>query len=183
MKPALALCALAALAPVLATPATARNGSLIGAVASAARHAGEEDGGVAAVEGLVSAADPQGMQAALQELGYRAELDQDGEGDPMIRSSAAGSNFSIYFYGCVDHAGCDSILFTAGFDLSEPMSPEQANDWNRDALLATIYLDDEGDPHLFHYVLTRGGLPGDVFAASLREWAQVLGDFRGHIGW
>ena len=41
----------------------------------------------------VTAADPQGMVAALQELGYRATLDRSSNGRPFIESSYLDEDF------------------------------------------------------------------------------------------
>ena len=36
---------------------------------------------------IVDATDPERLVGIIQELGYRARLEVDGDGDPMIRSS------------------------------------------------------------------------------------------------
>lgn len=173
------------LALPMAGPAAAKStGGLLGsAVGSALRHAGGGDEGVTAVEGMVSAAAPETIVAVLQDKGYRAELETDAQGDPLISSAAAGANFRIYFYGCVDNAGCDSVLFSAGFDMDDGLPEARINEWNRDAVIGRGYVDEEQDPYLESYVLTRGGIPPEVFAYALEEWSQVLGDFQEFIGW
>ncbi|NIZ10265.1 YbjN domain-containing protein [Pseudooceanicola sp. HF7] len=169
------------LLPALPQHALAKGGLLSGAVGSAIRHSGGGDSGVKAEEGMISAADPEGMVAVMQDLGYRATLDVDSGGDPMISSSTGGVKFDILFYGCVDNTGCDSILYLSGFDLTEGMKAEEVNDWNRRAVTAMAYLDDENDPYLQSYVLTRSGIPEEVFSYTLKEWDQAIGEFRDEI--
>ena len=173
------VCLSAGAQPILAK---STGGLVSGAIGSAVRAAGN-DGGVEAIAGLISAADPQGMVEALQDLGYRADLDVDSVGDPIIHTAAAGVSFSLYFYGCVDNSGCDSVMFSAGFDLADPITPAQINEWNRQTVVAGAYVDDEGDPYLENYVLTGGGIPGPVFEASVGEWEYALGDFLEFIDW
>ncbi|WP_010142148.1 YbjN domain-containing protein [Oceanicola sp. S124] len=174
-----------ALLPLTAQPVLAKSsgGLVSGAIGSALRAAGDNDSGVTAEAGLVSAADPAGMAQALQDLGYRAELDTDGVGDPMIRSASSGTGFNIYFYGCVENAGCDSIMLSSGFDLTEGLEPAKINAWNQESVVASAYLDDEGDPYLQHYILTRSGIPLEVFEYALGEWEYALGDFLEFIDW
>ncbi|MBR9764364.1 MAG: YbjN domain-containing protein [Rhodobacteraceae bacterium] len=181
----LAAATVLALLPLNATPLLAKSsGGLVGgAIGSVLRTAGDSDGGVTATAGLVSAADPEGMVQVLQDLGYRASLEADGVGDPMIRSASSGTGFNIYFYGCVDNAGCDSIMFSSGFDLAEGMELATINDWNQDSVVAGAYLDDEGDPYLQSYILTRSGIPTEVFEYALGEWEYALGDFLEFIDW
>ncbi len=49
---------------------------------------------------MICASDPQTVVDALQREGYRAKLNTDSIGDPMISSAATGYNFDIFFYGC-----------------------------------------------------------------------------------
>ena len=134
---------------------------------------------------MISATNPDAVAAALQEMGYRAEMDTDGIGDPLIRSAAEGVNYRIYFFGCSDNADCDSLMFSAGFDLTNGMGVTAINDWNSDAVITRGYLDDEDDPYLEMYLLTgRGdGIPADVFEAAVGEWNQSLARFQDTIDW
>ena len=51
---------------------------------------------------IVDGTDPKALVAIIQDLGYRALLEVDGDGDPMIRSSVGGTQFAVVFYGCSD---------------------------------------------------------------------------------
>ncbi len=117
-------------------------------------------------------------------MGYRASIETDGEGDPIIHSSAAGVNFSIVFYDCTENRDCESIQFSAGFDLSTPTTAATMNEWNRQKRYASAWIDDEGDPYLqYDVTMGGGGLSVDNFKTALDLWEDLLGDFQKHIDW
>ncbi|PJE33343.1 hypothetical protein PSM7751_00126 [Pseudooceanicola marinus] len=188
-KISFALLGIALLPTLAATPVVAKStGGTIAQALSAASRALDDDGSSEPVdvpEGMVSAVDPDGVAAALQALGYKAEMDVDGIGDPLIRSAAEGANYRIYFFGCSDNTNCDSLMFSAGFDLTDGMGVTAINDWNSDAVITRGYLDDEDDPYLEMYLLTgRGdGISTEVFEAAVGEWNQSLARFQDAIDW
>jgi hypothetical protein len=130
----------------------------------------------------VSAADPEGLAAALQDLGYRATIDSADDGDPLIRSMADGTNFRIWFYGCDDaNSNCTGLNFSAGFDLTKGTTLAKMNDWNNQQLLGYATLDDENDPFLNHFVVTNGGISVDTFASIIDRWDRAIADFKEEI--
>ncbi|MBL8560881.1 MAG: YbjN domain-containing protein [Gemmobacter sp.] len=132
---------------------------------------------------MVRAEAPEAMVALMQELGYRAELTTDGQGDPKIKSAAGGANFSVYFYGCSDHRGCRSVQFSAGFDTKDGSDLALMNDWNRHNRYGQASLDTENDPYIEMDIAMQGGLPRELFEANLSIWDNMLADFQRHIGW
>jgi len=138
-------------------------------------------GAVTFPDGGVTGADVVKM---LQDKGYRAELTTDSTGDPLVQSSADGSNFSIYFYGCEgEPARCDSIQFVAAFDVEgEGMSLEDANTWNREHRFGRVYLDDEKDPFLEMDVDVEYGFTTEAMGTNLETWTTVLPSFKEFIG-
>ncbi len=139
--------------------------------------------GIAQAQSL-QAGDPAGIAAVVQDMGYRASIETDGEGDPIIHSSAAGVNFSIVFYDCTENRDCESIQFSAGFDLSTPTTAATMNEWNRQKRYASAWIDDEGDPYLqYDVTMGGGGLSVDNFKTALDLWEDLLGDFQKHIDW
>ena len=129
----------------------------------------------------VDATDPAKLVSIVQSLGYRASLDRDNVGDPMIRSSASGTDFIIYFDGCDDGAACKSLLFKVGYDLTEGTTLEAVNEWNKQTLFGRAYLDDENDPWLEMSVSLDGGVTEENFADHFDWWEVVLVDFEEHI--
>lgn len=132
----------------------------------------------------LQASDPAGIAAVVQDMGYRASTEVDGKGDPIIRSSAAGVNFSIRFFGCTDNRDCQSIQLSTGFNLSNPTTAAAMNEWNREWRYGSAWIDDEGDPYLQYDInMGGGGLSADHFKNVLVLWESLLGDFQGHINW
>jgi hypothetical protein len=127
----------------------------------------------------VTAGDPPGVVSALQGLGYKATLETDSAGDPVIRSATEGRNFSIWFYGCNDAgAACNGLNFTSGFDLDTGTTLEVVNDWNATKLVGYAYLDDEMDPYLTYFVITEAGISLDLFGEIVRRWSLSIADFK-----
>ena len=136
--------------------------------------------------GQLSSYDPASIVAFLQKEGYRAKLEKDGEGDPVIRSGAAGTDFSIFFYGCEKHEKCDELQFSSGFDFDSGKEPglEKINAWNSKYRYARAYADDEKDPMLdMDMTFPEGRMPEKMFRAYLEMWTDQLGDFKEHIDW
>lgn len=142
-------------------------------------------GGVAPVTagGLVDAVSPQAIVGLMQQAGYRAALTVDNIGDPKIESSAAGVEFSIYFYGCENAQNCQSLQFSSGYDLERGTSFQAMNDWNSTQRFGYAYLDNESDPFVNMDVNMSYGISPDNFTDSLAIWDQVLSDFQRHINW
>lgn len=119
----------------------------------------------------------------MQSYGLIVEQDRDDYGDPRLTSRLEGTRFSVYFYDC-EQGSCESIQFTAGFDLDTPMPLQRVNDWNRDKRFGKVYLDDEGDPYVEYDVnLDLDGVGARNFDDTLDIWRQVLTEFRDHIDW
>lgn len=137
----------------------------------------------AAAAGLIDATDAKRVADTMSGLGYRALLETDGEGDPMITSAASGVNFSVFFYGCTDGADCRSLQFRASFDLADPTTAAKMNEWNRLHRFGKAYIDDEGDPFIEFNVTLDGGVSDANFADVVDWWDVVLGEFLVYIDW
>ena len=129
----------------------------------------------------VDPANPQSVVSALQDLGYRAELSADSEGDPQISSAIEGSMFRITFYGCDANVNCSAMNFASGFDLSTPLSWEVVNEWNRTKLVGRVYVDEENDPFIDFFIDAQGGLPRDVFESVMSRWGVAVASFKKEI--
>ncbi|HEX5183662.1 MAG TPA: YbjN domain-containing protein [Allosphingosinicella sp.] len=134
---------------------------------------------------MVRAQDPQSVVAALQKAGYRARLDTDKTGDPVVRSASSGTDFSVFFYNCTDHKDCRTVEFYSGYHLDKnPVGLDKMNDWNRTMRFGRAYLDDQKDPVLEMDVdLDAGGMSDDLFKDNLDYWTSVMSRFEKHIGW
>ena len=137
----------------------------------------------ALAQDMVSAADPDSVVAALQDAGYKAQMDSADNGDPMIRSAADGTNFRMWFYGCDgNNASCTGFNFSAGFDLPDGATLETIDNWNDGQLLGYGNLDDENDPYLNYFVVTNGGISQEAFESILSRWERAIVDYKAHIG-
>lgn len=134
----------------------------------------------------LSSHEPQSIAQFLQAEGYKAKIDKDGDGDPMIRSGADGLNFFIYFYGCENHSRCKDVQFSVGFDTADGKGPslEKINEWNHRWRFSRAFLDKENDPMLQMDVMFSGGeMSQQMFRENLDMWTDVLGKFKTHIDW
>jgi hypothetical protein len=130
---------------------------------------------------IVSAEDPAELVSIIQKLGFQAKLETDTVGDPVIRSSSSGVDFSVYFYDCKNNKRCKSLHFTSGYDLTEGASLDAMQQWNADKRFASAYLDDEQDPFLQMDVNTEGGVTQQNFEATFELWQSLKGEFEDFI--
>ena len=133
---------------------------------------------------MVTASKPETVIKALQAEGYAAKLEKDGEGDPMIVSSADGVPFRVHFYGCTGGKDCATVQFSAGYDREGETPLTLINDWNRDKRFGRAFLDKEGDPYLQMDVdLDGGGVSNALFVDNFEFWVTIKQGFEKHIGW
>jgi hypothetical protein len=136
----------------------------------------------AGAQTIVSAENPEQLVSIIQGLGFQAKLEKDNVGDPVIRSSSSGVEFSIYFYDCKSNKRCKSLHFTAGYDLDEGTSLEAMQKWNADKRFASAYIDDENDPFLQMDINTEGGITEENFGKTFDLWQSLKGEFEDYIG-
>lgn len=133
---------------------------------------------------LVSAAAPESVKRAMQEVGYLATMGMDDLGDPKIDSKVSDSNFSVFFYGCNNGVGCTSVQFSSGYDLDIPLSAKKINDWNRENRFARAFVDDDGDPFIrMDVVMAPPGVTAASLAVNLDFWRILIEDFEDFIDW
>mgnify|MGYP005998535175 CR=1 FL=1 len=125
----------------------------------------------------VDGSSPQYIAKLISDEGYRAQLENDSDGDPRIRSAAEGVKFSIRFYGCKSPRGCTSIQFSAGFDMKDGMTLKRANEWNRGKRFGKVYLDEENDPYIQMDVNTDFGVTDKNFLDTFDYWQLLLKSF------
>jgi hypothetical protein len=141
-----------------------------------------------AAAGASAAAYPDGgvtanqVAAALQAGGYQAEVTKDSSGDPMIRSAADGTKYRILFYGCKSTPRCTALEFLVGFDLSNGMTMEKLNKWNRDSRFGHAYLDDENDPYLQLDLNSSPGFTSESMGSYIDTWTSLVPKFKTYIG-
>ncbi len=129
----------------------------------------------------VGADDPEALAEIIRDMGYKAAVDVDDLGDPMIRSSVNGSDVYVLFYGCEDGEDCKTLLFRVGYDLENGTTLDVVNAWNKDKLYSRAYLDDEQDPWLEMAVNLFGGVSRENFADTFDWWDVMVGEFEDYI--
>lgn len=132
----------------------------------------------------VQAQDPASVAAALQQAGYRALLNADDVGDPLIRSSSGGSDFLVYFYNCTDNTDCRTIQFYAGYSEPNTATLESMNAWNQVNRFGRAYLGDDGIARIeMDLDLDDGGLSQALFEDNVEFWVSVMSRFEEHVGY
>ncbi len=125
---------------------------------------------------MLSAADPETMARYLQQLGYRANLTRDREGDPMIETGMAGRNVLIFFYNCTNGRGCEDIQLYLGVATRTKLSLAEVNRFNLERRFARLYLDDEQDPILEQDVsMLAPGISAAAFRDTVRVFERQVG--------
>lgn len=130
---------------------------------------------------LVGATDPAVLASLIEDYGYPAEITVDSVGDPLIKSSAHGYNFDMFFYDCTDNVQCQAVQFAVTFDLEDGMSLTSAQDFNRDKRWVKVYMDEESDPRVEMDVNLRGGVSPENFTDSFDWWLIMMGEFVEYI--
>ncbi len=122
------------------------------------------------------------LVAILQDAGYRAQLEADGEGDPLVRTGMGGVNVAILFYDCDPAHRCNSLQFSAGFDLPEGTTDAVINGFNRDYRYARAFLDEERDPFLHFDFEVVHTAQADYVRSQIDSFEQLLPEFQRLIG-
>ncbi|WP_373353416.1 YbjN domain-containing protein [Pseudoroseicyclus sp. CXY001] len=132
---------------------------------------------------LISADDPEGLVAYLEAEGYSAEILSGVDGNPRILTEARGLRFNIFLRLCVDHANCQAMQFDTSFHLSAPLPLEQLNEWNGKQMMGLAAVTDDNWALLSHPLITTGGLPEPIFAATLGWWMYQMEEYGRYIGY
>ncbi len=140
-------------------------------------------GGTAAAEPLTAGGlNASELAAALQRAGYRAKVEKGDDGEEYVAGGAAGVNFDLYPYDCKD-GRCASAQFVASFDVEKGFQLAKANQWNREKRFASVYLDDENDPHLQRDINLSPGGTTEALEDEFRLWDDLLSSFMEFIDW
>jgi hypothetical protein len=124
--------------------------------------------------------DPEMIGQILTEMGLTVRKGRDMEGLPMLESEVDDTLFNVFFYDCAPR--CRRMQFVTGFQMSEPMSVADANEWNRENPFAKLVVAESGNPYLEMDIgLAGDGMGRENFEDALQTWRSVLGDFRASI--
>jgi Putative bacterial sensory transduction regulator len=124
------------------------------------------------------ATDPAGLQRAMQNGGYRAELTTDDNGNPKIVGSASRSTYWVLFLDCDSSVGCLGVEFYVSYDMQTKPSLEQINQFNEDFRYIRASINQYDQPSMYMDVLIRdGGLSQDAFLEYVRLWHAIVPEF------
>lgn len=126
--------------------------------------------------------DPSSLVRAMQDAGYRAELTKDNSGDPMIKSSASGIDFSILFYGCRSNRNCTTVQFFAGFKEPDNGSLTAMNKWNADNRFGQAYQAESGSARIeYDLDLDMGGMSAALFKDNVEVFVSLADRYRKYV--
>lgn len=133
----------------------------------------------------ISAGNPQSIFDAMKTEGYTATFAKDQDGDPEINVSLQnGSDFTVLFYGCVEHAKCETVMFSSGYNKADSQFLMAVTDWNRANRWTRALITDDGHPHLEMDIdLRDGGISPALFSRYIKHWAEAEEEFEQKINW
>ena len=103
----------------------------------------------------------------------------------MIFSSAEGSEYAIFFHGCVKAELCRSLQFMASYDTKSTL--EVMNSWSKQKRYTRgVVASDGSSVLLFDLALNdtfgNGGISKELFQTNLGIWTSTMASFEKHIG-
>lgn len=122
----------------------------------------------------------------MQENGYAAYVDSDGEGDPMILANADGTKFGLLFFDCEKSGAmpdryCTDLEFTAVYDVDKKPALAKLNEWNAGQAFGKAYLRDESSVSLDMPINLAKGVSESFIVSSLEWWASIMNSFDKHM--
>ena len=131
------------------------------------------------------ASDPQTFMDFYFEQGFPAQLTQDAVGDPLIEFRHNGETRAMFFYDCVENKDCLAVQFYSGYQMDNPTSLEQINEWNSgERRFTRAYRTEDGTVRLEMDVATSlDGLSSRDFKDLFDLWIDRLVEFEEFIGW
>ena len=124
--------------------------------------------------------DPDQIARLMAERGMPVTKGTDVQGLPMLESRVDDMLFNVYFYDC--DTLCRRMQFVTSFRLTQPMTAEDANDWNRNNPFGKVVIADSGDPYIEMDIgVAADGLGRKNFDDALDTWRDVLGEVRASL--
>lgn len=128
------------------------------------------------------ATNPEAVLAAMQDYGIRAVLGRTENGNPVIDSRVARSNFSIIFYGCTRDRDCAQALFTTSWSSEgRDAAIEVANTWNTEKILGRAWVDEDGDYIGLDHTVVLRKLTREAMDETLTAWGDIVEEYAGFI--
>jgi hypothetical protein len=127
---------------------------------------------------------PSGFASAIQEMGYRAVLDKDDEGDPLIESSSGGSNFVIIFSECENNKDCQLLSFYKPFRYEKEDYAKVralADSWNKLLRISSARVGEDTIAIAYSHDISGQGIPSENFKATFSRWTEEMDGLKDEI--
>ena len=120
------------------------------------------------------------MLQILTEAGYSGTLDQDNEGDPMIRGTIQGYKYTLFFYRCNKSAtprSCLDLQFHSTFTNDTNVNFSALNSYNRDNRFGQAFFERNGEIGLDMSATLQGGVSRQHIKEVIDWWKVTLNGF------
>ena len=133
----------------------------------------------AAPAATVSSANVDGVAKALQDAGYKAQIDRRDKLGPWILTASSGHNVAIAFSDCKDANKCRLIEFVASYsDVEQGPGAAIVDDWNRrEQFAAAVYDPARKSVVAYHYLITGdAGISDEAFIETMNYFVRDFDD-------
>jgi hypothetical protein len=121
------------------------------------------------------------MMQILNEVGFAGTLEQDNEGDPMIRGTINGLKYTLFFYRCNKNQNprsCLDLQFHSTFTNDANVNYSALNAYNRDNRFGQAFFERSGEIGLDMSATLQGGVTRQHIKEVVDWWKVTLTSFR-----
>lgn len=135
---------------------------------------------------IIARMTPGQIASIMQQKGYTASMDKDGEGDPMIIAGGDEGRYGVIFFDCEKTGAlpdryCTDLEFIAIFEVDRKPSLAKLNKWNAGQAFGKTYLDKDGDVALEMPINLAQGVSEGFIVSSLEWWQSVMVEFNKQV--
>lgn len=116
----------------------------------------------------------------LRRMGLSFERGEDDEGNPKLTFRLATYQATLFFQDC-EAEGCTNLRIYGGFNMDQPPTVEQINEWNRTKRYATAYLAEDGSVSLDNDFVVKGGVTLAALEDFILNFRDRLSEYAVHI--
>jgi hypothetical protein len=132
----------------------------------------------------LKASNPQAIAERIRSLGYKADLQKDSDGDPVINSSTDGAPFAVMFYDCEKGINCETVVFYKGYTLEKEKYPkvrQLTDEWNSALYFSKAFIDEDSLHQSFNLLMKNEGIGPELFDSNFATWVSEYVDLRRKI--
>lgn len=122
------------------------------------------------------------MAAFLKSKGYPVTATKDDNGLSILKSTAAGVNFDVYFFDCNAAERCQAMQFAAGWTVTTPVNKDTLNKWNEEHRYMRAYVQSGGALYGEVDMIVAPGGSTDLIESYRLHWETLLGKFKAAFG-